>query len=422
MIREYLTSLAASTDQHITERELRTRIALIIRLRWVVLALLLLIVAAAYAQGYVISENQFVETARGLVQVPFRITDPEGLVRDTGQRLYREAFAAMHGSLNLQALLTSVAFLLNLAYHLLRHRVRDLGAFIRLQLTLDVLTYAGVVYNTGGIFSPFIFLFYFPIIGAGILSSPRLGIVLTTACAILHGVIAGLPVTNLFSPLAVLSPGPGYYPLTLTVQLFSFFLVAYLSGILVRLLHRREEQLLRANSTLANSVQQLGAIFEVTEHAAPGISPDAAVALVLRVLLNRFTLQRAIYFRVDTATNRLVIAAVLPADAALVGTALPLRDARGNPAGVSAGCALSGEPVNITDPHDPRINRDTMRQVGDNPFAVVPVIVNEKVVGVLGVDRARADEPIGDDLFRLLSLLARQLSLILSRHASAITP
>jgi len=377
----------------------------------------MVIVVFAATQGFVIEEHRFIETSRGLIEAPLNGVNPEALIIGTGKRLYQEAMGTLQGRLNFQTILTAVAFLLNAIYFYMRNRVKRLIPFIRLQLTLDVLTYAGVIYNTGGSLSPFVFLFYFPIISAGILQSFRLSIIITTVSAIVYGIITLLPTNNLFSPLLYLSPSSGFFTLTLVIHIFSFFLIDFLVGYLLRLIRQREKQLQRSNRVLTDSLHQLGAIFEVAEVVTPGTSFSSVISGILKILLERFGLQRVLYFSVNDKENLVRIRQVLPENPALLGQEFPLRNEAGEPAGIIATCALTRQSMNIEDPaHDPRINRTAMSHIGTNPFAVVPIVINGNVVGVLGADRSAEARSIPDEHFKLLIMFANQAALAFSQN------
>lgn len=408
-IDQLINTIERQADTGLSDRELRLRITWIIRARWALLAMLLVIVLMAAAQGYVISENSFVQLARGVVAIPFHITNPEAIFAVTGNRLYVEAMGALHGRLSVQIVLTGVAFLLNLLYHLLKNRVTHLRLFIVLQLCLDVLNNAGIVYNTGGGLSPFVFLFYFPILAAGILHSRQLSVWITTGSAILFGILAWIPGRNLFAPLVLFTPGPAYTTLTMMIHIFSFYMVAFLAGILVQIILRREGQLVKASAVLGDHLRQLGAIFSIAEIIRPGLTPEGVMAEVAPVLRGKLGLDRILYFRVEPAANRLALVSLTPDDPELRGLILTLDGP-----GIVAECARTGEPRNITDLAVlPATTNEARQHLGRNPFAVVPVVHRGAVVGVIGADRSRHVGVISDELFHILILLSRQLALIL---------
>jgi GAF domain-containing protein len=49
-----------------------------------------------------------------------------------------------------------------------------------------------------------------------------------------------------------------------------------------------------------------------------------------------------------------------------------------------------------------------------NPFALLPLVVRDRLVGVLGVDRSATFGEIGDDEFRLLEVFANQAAIAIA--------
>ena len=49
-----------------------------------------------------------------------------------------------------------------------------------------------------------------------------------------------------------------------------------------------------------------------------------------------------------------------------------------------------------------------------NPFALLPLVVRDRLVGVLGVDRGATFGEIGDEEFRLLEVFANQAAIAIA--------
>lgn len=129
---------------------------------------------------------------------------------------------------------------------LLLPRVRNLTSFSYLQIAFDVLLITGVVYMTGGVGSPFPFLYCLPVInGAGLLLSHGAAVSAALSAAAYNSLIAALANgwITLESPLGSqqLNLQNGLRFLTNNL---SFFLIAYLAGVLARRLHQMENLML----------------------------------------------------------------------------------------------------------------------------------------------------------------------------------
>ena len=83
-----------------------------------------------------------------------------------------------------------------------------------------------------------------------------------------------------------------------------------------------------------------------------------------------------------------------------------------NDAGLTARSALQREAYNITNPENsPFINKELAKKIGLNPFALSPLVIREKVVGVIGIDRSINSGSITDDEFSILKMFANQAAI-----------
>ncbi len=53
-------------------------------------------------------------------------------------------------------------------------------------------------------------------------------------------------------------------------------------------------------------------------------------------------------------------------------------------------------------------------RIGMNPFALMPLVVRDRLVGVLGVDRGASCGEISDEEFRLLEVFANQAAIAIA--------
>jgi PAS domain S-box-containing protein len=145
-------------------------------------------------------------------------------------------------SVNRLLLAVALTYAFSAVSALVLPRSRRLDLFTHVQVAFDVLLISGVVFLTGGIGSPFAFLYSLPIVNsAGLLFSGG---------ALLSALLSALAYDGL---MAVLASGAAVAPsalppaeldlqvgLRLVTMNLTFFLIAYLAGILTRRLHAAE--------------------------------------------------------------------------------------------------------------------------------------------------------------------------------------
>jgi two-component system response regulator PilR (NtrC family) len=133
---------------------------------------------------------------------------------------------------------------------ILLRRVKRLAGFSHAQIAFDVLLITGVIYLTGGLTSPFTFLYALPIInGAGLLLAHGAVVSALLAAVAYNGLIVALTTGTLkidspFGPQR-LDLQSGLHFLTNNL---SFFLIAYLAGVLARRLHQMETLMLEGQA------------------------------------------------------------------------------------------------------------------------------------------------------------------------------
>ena len=136
--------------------------------------------------------------------------------------------------------LAGLVYGLSVAYLLLLKRTGDSMAFVYVQLFGDAALITGLVYYTGGIASPFTFLYLLTIITAVIMLYRRGGFILASACGIFYGVLVDLQYLGLLRisgpPAAGSTIHSPYYSIFL--HFFAFYVVAYLVSYLSENLRR----------------------------------------------------------------------------------------------------------------------------------------------------------------------------------------
>ncbi|MFW6214969.1 MAG: GAF domain-containing protein [Alkalispirochaetaceae bacterium] len=307
--------------------------------------------------------------------------------------------------------------ILNLTYALLLRRLEDLRPLVLLQLLIDIFHFTVTVYKTGGITSPFAFLYFFVIFSASILVSSRsaylaAGVsVLSYALVLLLTRLGILSSQEFFSPLAGLSLNDSYIVLTAGFTVISFFAFAALSSYLTGLLHKRQQRLKRSHQVLASKHASMLLLYHVTQAINKYSTIREVVDQILSQLMDHMQLHRAIlYLLRDGESLELYMIKRRGGDGGDLALSIPLRE----DAGLTARAAIRREAYNITNPEEsPYINRELARKIGLNPFALAPMVVRERLVGIIGIDRSHDNGAILPDEFRLLQIFANQAAIAL---------
>jgi two-component system sensor histidine kinase PilS (NtrC family) len=153
-------------------------------------------------------------------------------------------------------------YFLTIIYSVALTRVKNLYLFSYIQILGDLLIETGIIFWTGGIESPFSFLYSLSIISASIMIYRRGGYFIASIASILYGVIANLEFYQVITPLInhpivekTISPQFFLYQVFLTIS--AFFLIASLSGYLSESLKRTGNELLEKRSNLVEMEEQV---------------------------------------------------------------------------------------------------------------------------------------------------------------------
>lgn len=120
---------------------------------------------------------------------------------------------------------------------------RNLKAFAYVQLFFDVGAVTFLIYLSGGVDSPYPFLYMPVIISAALLLYKRASLLIASVCSLAYGVLLDLQYFGWISPLQMVSGSPqlrdiGAYFHSILMAVAVFFLVAYLSGYLAEELQK----------------------------------------------------------------------------------------------------------------------------------------------------------------------------------------
>jgi K+-sensing histidine kinase KdpD len=316
-----------------------------------------------------------------------------------------------------------VAVALNLVYYIQMRRQRNLRAFVLAQLVVDVLIFSSYVYRSGGVTSPFTFLYLLPIVATAIMVSGRatFGVALFAAlCYCGMAVLGALGLVDhvsYFVALDSFARKGSYVTLMLLVNSLGFFVVASLSVFLMRSVRSKTNELTAVNTMLDRKAQLLQMLYRVSRSAVDARDSSDVVDQIGRLLVEGLNLDRVLLYLVSDDGQRLELAREFyhprlagRIDRANLQVEIPLEAE----AGITARCALARRPENVSRPEEhPLINKELARRIGVNPFAVSPMVVHGQLLGVLGVDRKFELGTIDEDDFKLLIAFADQAAVSL---------
>jgi len=313
-------------------------------------------------------------------------------------------------------LTTGFSLLLNFVYtYALRRGRFDLRKFVFLQLALDVLIFSAYLWRSGGVTSPFPFLYVLPILGAAMLLSPSAGVLMAGLSSMGYlGVVLAesfglLPHVSYFVALDSFTHRSSYVTLMVIVNLFSFFLVSGAAGFLMRTIRGKTLELRDANKRLDYKASLFQTLYQVSELLQEREALDEILDGICDVLVTRMNVDRALMYIVDgdsLVLRRVTYHKRSPAESrAEMRVRIPLESGEG----LTARCALENRAYNVIDPAKQEgINAELARRIGMNPFALAPMTYRGRVLGVLGIDRSLGFGVLGEDEFDVLKVFARQ--------------
>jgi len=151
-------------------------------------------------------------------------------------------------------------YLISLISGLLLTRVQNLASFSYIQVVFDTLFISGTLLLTGGMNSPFLFLYHLAILNAAFLLFQRGALIAASLAALSYGGTVDLlyygilPYSEFGSPtFLIASPTPGLdLTLHLTISLLSFYAVAFLGSYLTQRLSQMETLLAERNTAFGH--------------------------------------------------------------------------------------------------------------------------------------------------------------------------
>ncbi len=194
----------------------------------------------------------------------------------------------------LQALIpVATAYGLTIIYAIALKFDINLRRFSLLQLVLDTLLVTSIIYYTGGVSSPFSFMYILVIFAGAILLDKRAAFYVASLSSVLYGLSLNLELYEIIHPhTAFLASSPPqsfrYYLVTTLINIALFYLVAYLSGYLADLLRTSDRRLVKASEDFTllqafheNVLKNMGSGFLAVDFDLSILSHNRAAETIL---------------------------------------------------------------------------------------------------------------------------------------------
>jgi len=318
---------------------------------------------------------------------------------------------------------TSIILCLNFLYKLLLKKNFNLRLLVYMQLIIDAIHFSFTIYNTGGITSPFAFLYYGVILASAILISGSATVFSAILSSIFYSLIIVLELfgilshKNYFIPLSGMGSVTSYILLTWIFNISSFFAIAFLTTYLFSEIRKRQIELKVVNENLDKKVHILTLLYNTSESLNKYSSIKDVASYILKELLLFLKLDRALlYFLVDKKHLKLYMEKhANSANEGNLDIEIPLKE----DAGLTAHCAINKIAINIKEPEkSPMINKKLAKKIGMNPFAIAPLIIQDEVIGVIGIDRRKQNGSINEDEFKILKIFANHAAIAIKKYLS----
>jgi len=302
---------------------------------------------------------------------------------------------------------------INVIYQVLLRRRRNLRPIAYAQVWLDILIFSLMIFNTGGVGSPFAFLFTVPVLAAGMLLSFRAGLAAAATSTALMALMGSLHYSGVltskryFIELAPLLHSRNYMIVSITLNGVLYLLIAVATGALVSTIHKHEKALaVRANE--ATMLAEVSSILQSTTDLTDVLNR------IMDTLLIRLHIDHGLMYLVNEAGDalELTVERFHPRIDNPPYGHMKVRMELKREAGLTAICALDKQAFNVTDhANHPLINRELALKLGINPFAVAPMLGRGNVVGVVGIDRRFQNTIITQEEAQILFVAGNQAGL-----------
>ena len=145
-------------------------------------------------------------------------------------------------------LLSCILFVFTIVAGLSLRKTKKLPTFAYVQLLFDVGAVTFIIYLSGGVDSPYPFLYMPVIISAGLLLFRRGGLLIASACSLAYGALLDLQYFGWIEPLQIVHEAmqprdSGAYFHSILMAVTVYFVMAYISGYVAEELERSSAQL-----------------------------------------------------------------------------------------------------------------------------------------------------------------------------------
>ena len=328
-----------------------------------------------------------------------------------------------------------VMLLLNGTYMLLVRKMENLRPLVIFQLMIDIVHYSLTVYKTGGGTSPFTFLYLMVIFSGAMLVTSKTAYLMAgiTACAfsgiVVFENIGIIPHQDFFSPYSGLDQERSYLLLSWIFTVFSLFAFAALAGYLIGLSQKKQRQLARANVVMKKKNETMLLLYRTSKALNNYNSVRDVVNYILQELLQHLRLDRSLlYLNIKEEFLHLYMVKTREKDGRVESVQIddtadvsPEEESKGllkvniplvESAGLTAICALKQKSYNIQEPEKSTlINIELAKKIGMNPFAMSPLLLRGKTIGVIGIDRSFENGSITEEEFKILQMFANQAAI-----------
>jgi two-component system sensor histidine kinase PilS (NtrC family) len=171
------------------------------------------------------------------------------------------------------------AILLSILYFPLSRRM-GLKSFVYLQLSIDILVITLLVYFSGGIVSPFYFLYILPIVVSGIFLSRRDTVYIATLCFITFGILSDLLYLKVVPFFPGIEVGPislGRFIYNLLMGFIAFASVAMFSSYYFEKIRLAGEELKSIQENLQDMIILNSSVMEKMEDGLVTVDPRGRV-------------------------------------------------------------------------------------------------------------------------------------------------
>ena len=196
----------------------------------------------------------------------------------------------------------AVILLFNVIYTILVRKLENLKPLVLFQLMIDVIHFTLTIYKTGGVVSPFAFLYFIVIFSGSMLITGKTAYLIAGICSFLYSLMIILEKRefimhqDFFIPLSGLEQNPSYLILSWSFAIFSFFAFAALASYLTGLIHRRERELKDANKTLNKKHETMLLLYRTSRALNSSRTVREVVDYILSELMEYLVLDRSLLY------------------------------------------------------------------------------------------------------------------------------